>query len=317
MDINDLVCFIEITKDLNMTAAAKRLFISQQALSLKIQRLERQYGVQLFERHPKLKLTYAGEIFLDGAQAILQENQALIAHLADVSINHSAILRLGIPSSRAAVYLPSTLCKFKRRWPNVTFQMADEPTPDLLSAVEQGGLDLAVVVPTRSDLAAFREKIIFTPMMNERMYLVASHELLERYFGEKVSDVIESASKGTDLRTFQPLPFILHKHPLNLRKIADDTFQKAGYKPNIYVEADNTETILSMYPCHLGLFFCRGTRIPTLMAQFSGCHAFPLMWEGVFIGSDIYLARSRRRRFPQYIKDFSDLIQEMSDQFQI
>ena len=61
MNIEDLEAFAETAKDMNITAAARRMYISQQALSLKIQRLEKYYGTALFERKPHLHLTYAGE----------------------------------------------------------------------------------------------------------------------------------------------------------------------------------------------------------------------------------------------------------------
>ena len=60
MDVNSLIYFIEASKDLNFTQTAKRLFISQQNLSNHIARLEEYYSVKLFERKPRLALTYAG-----------------------------------------------------------------------------------------------------------------------------------------------------------------------------------------------------------------------------------------------------------------
>ena len=61
MNFETLDAFKELTKDLNMTKTASRLFISQQTLSNQIIRLEKELGVQLFERKPKLKLTIAGQ----------------------------------------------------------------------------------------------------------------------------------------------------------------------------------------------------------------------------------------------------------------
>lgn len=308
MDINNLACFVEVAKSLNMTVAAKSLFISQQALSLKIQRLEQQYGVQLFERQPKLKLTYAGEIFAERAKTILAENQALINQLSDISVNHSAILRLGIPSSRAGACLPNALRSFNDRWPNVTIQMVDESTPKLLSAVEDGILDMAVVVPLQSDLTTYREKVEFFLLAQERTFIATSRCLLEKHFGAQTESIIEQATQGTTLREFAELPFILHRPPLNLRKIAEECFREAGYKPNIYIEASNTESILSIYSCHLGMFFCRGTRLQEINSRYNDCQAFPLRLKDDFVVSEIYLAQPKYRRPPKYVQEFSELI---------
>ena len=66
MDLISLYYFQELSKDLNMTKTAQRLYISQQTLSNHIQRLEQYYGVQLLYRKPSLSLTCAG-----GVRAVL------------------------------------------------------------------------------------------------------------------------------------------------------------------------------------------------------------------------------------------------------
>lgn len=78
MNVKYLESFLEVAKDLNMTTAAQRLYISQQTLSFQIQRLELYYGVKLFERQPKLQLTYAGKQLVEGAGVIIKENESLI-----------------------------------------------------------------------------------------------------------------------------------------------------------------------------------------------------------------------------------------------
>lgn len=311
MDISSLECFVEVTKDLNMTAASKRLYISQQALSLKIQRLEKEYGVQLFERKPKLKLTYAGKVFAESAKAILEENQKLVNQLSHISINQSGVLNLGIPSSRTSTFLPDVLKKFSVIWPNVSLALVDEPTPKLFSMLDTGSLDLAVVVPTDSEISVARKKFDLTLLMQEKVYVVTSRAVLDRYFGSNAQHVIEQASRGTDLREFSQIPFILHKPPLNLRKFADECFSEAGFKPKIYIEATTTEVITSIYSCHLGMFFCRGIRLPMLLARFPDCCAFPVKRKGSFAISKIYLAQAKYRHTPKHLKDFSKLMVEV------
>ena len=57
MDLISLHYFQELSKDLNMTKTAERLYISQQTLSNHIQRLEQYYNAPLFYRKPSLSLT--------------------------------------------------------------------------------------------------------------------------------------------------------------------------------------------------------------------------------------------------------------------
>lgn len=70
MDLISLHYFQELSKDLNMTKTAERLYISQQTLSNHIQRLEQYYNAPLFYRKPSLSLTCAGEFVLGFAQVM-------------------------------------------------------------------------------------------------------------------------------------------------------------------------------------------------------------------------------------------------------
>ena len=60
MNYQSLFYFVEAAKDLNFTQTAKRLYITQQALSDQIRKLEKHYKTTFFERKPRLKLTYSG-----------------------------------------------------------------------------------------------------------------------------------------------------------------------------------------------------------------------------------------------------------------
>ena len=85
MNLKSLEYFIEVANDLNITSAAQRLYISQQALSAQIQKLEQYYGVTLFERQPKMRLTYAGEQLLEGAKKIIKDSEEITNSLSDIS----------------------------------------------------------------------------------------------------------------------------------------------------------------------------------------------------------------------------------------
>ena len=60
MNFTSLRYFLEVVAEGSVTKAAQKLYISQQSLSEHIARLESEYGVKLFERTPRLHLTYAG-----------------------------------------------------------------------------------------------------------------------------------------------------------------------------------------------------------------------------------------------------------------
>ena len=79
MTTNQLTYFISVAECLNFTEAAKKHFISQTAMTQRIQTLEDQLGVRLFDRSRRhVELTPAGKVFLQEARAILEmEHRAL------------------------------------------------------------------------------------------------------------------------------------------------------------------------------------------------------------------------------------------------
>lgn len=100
MDLISLYYFQELSKDLNMTRTAQRLYISQQTLSNHIHRLEQHYGCPLLYRKPTLSLTCAGEFVLSFAQVVRKEERNLEDILSDIEQQERGTLKLGAGSQR-------------------------------------------------------------------------------------------------------------------------------------------------------------------------------------------------------------------------
>lgn len=310
MNLKSLEYFIEVAKDLNITTAAQRLYISQQALSSQIQKLENYYGVTLFERQPKLQLTFAGQQLLEGAKKIMLESDAITNSLSDISRNRAGILRIGIPNFRARECFPLVLPGYSKKWPNVKISLEESPSVDMLALVCEGALDVSVVVPTPAQVQNLSDRLDFSLLLDDRTYLVCSDVLLERYFGSRTRSVKECALKGTDLSEFREIPFMLHKPPMNLRKLEDECFSKAGFRPNVFIESSNTELMIALYPCHAGGFFSRKSRLRSIRQLFPDCNAFPLQYADEPYESDVYFVRRKSQRTLAHILDFEKLMKK-------
>ena len=310
MNLNSLEYFIEVAKDLNMTTAAQRLYISQQALSAQIQKLEQHYGVLLFERQPKLQLTFAGQQLLEGAKKILQDSDAIANSLADISKNHAGILRIGIPTFRAQECFPLVLPEYTQKWPNVKISLHESNSTDVLEMILDGALDVGVVPPTAAEIQNLGDRLEFTFLLDDRTYLICSDELLEQCFGPQTEALKKKAQQGTDLREFENLPFILHKPPMRLRKVADECFNYAGFKPNVFMETSNTELMIALYSCHVGAFFSRKSRLRAIRQMYPGCNAFPVQYANAPHTTAVYFVRRKSQRTPKHILDFERCMQK-------
>ena len=103
MNIRSIEYFLITAEEMNFTRAAERLYISQQALSSHIKRLEEEYHVQLFARKPSLHLTLEGEQMVFYGKQILDSDKKMLAAFSDISTNCRGTLKVGISRLRSKV----------------------------------------------------------------------------------------------------------------------------------------------------------------------------------------------------------------------
>ncbi len=132
MELESLGYFKELTRDLNMTQTAKRLFLSQQTLSNHIARLEKWCGTPLFYRKPRLSLTSAGLSLLDFTNRVLNEEEDFRGVLSDIRDESRGLIRFGASFVRYNATLPAILPQFTQRYPQVSFHLTDDASAHLM-----------------------------------------------------------------------------------------------------------------------------------------------------------------------------------------
>ena len=137
---------ITLADELNFTRAAKRLKITQPALSKQIAELESRVGFIIFERKQrKVELTEAGQVFVKGCKgslALLEKSVRLARATQDevqpvLTIGHSPYVDPALVSALLSVHLPLH--------PDLRLRMESMFAPDLTHAVLAAELDLAVI----------------------------------------------------------------------------------------------------------------------------------------------------------------------------
>ena len=104
----------------SITRAAKELYISQPALSIYINNLEKSLNVKLFERVGKrFILTYAGERYVEKARAMLRLEEEFEEELKDITGNYTGRIRIGVQTRRATWLLPPVVAAYEQEFPNV------------------------------------------------------------------------------------------------------------------------------------------------------------------------------------------------------
>ena len=153
MNIKQLQYFVTIVENGTITAAAKKLGISQPPLSAQMKLLEEELGVTLMERGARqVRLTDAGRILYRRAVSIVELTDTTLKELTDFRSGISGVLRLGTVSSCGIGLLKSKMAAFRDKFPDVCFEICEGNTLDLADQIRSGVIDLAIVrAPFRSE----------------------------------------------------------------------------------------------------------------------------------------------------------------------
>lgn len=146
MDIRQLNYFMAIVEEGNISAAAKRLHISQPPLSMQLKLLEQELGTVLLHRGArKITLTDSGRLLYKHACQIVSLADIAKKELENLETGTQGVLRLGTISSSGTALLDSRILDFHRNNPDVTFEIHEGNTFEMLELLHSNVIELAMV----------------------------------------------------------------------------------------------------------------------------------------------------------------------------
>ncbi len=153
MKFRQLESFRVLSEELHFGRAARRLFIAQPPLSRQIQNLERELGVELFDRTSRrVRLTSCGEYLQSEVLQIFGRLESVQAQLKLMNEGAVGQVRIGYVGAVMHSILPAILKEFRRRQPQVSTILSELTNEGQIAALRNGGIDLGfirapVVVP--------------------------------------------------------------------------------------------------------------------------------------------------------------------------
>jgi LysR family transcriptional regulator, benzoate and cis,cis-muconate-responsive activator of ben and cat genes len=145
MELRQLRHFVAVAEEGNISRAAKRIFLTQPALSRQIKALEEEIGQCLLERQAhSIRLTPAGEGLLHEARDLLQHAEQMLERVR--SSGGALRLQVGYAPSLAAGILSVAVGNFTQRHPKVQVELLDLSTAEMLAGLESEKLDVALCV---------------------------------------------------------------------------------------------------------------------------------------------------------------------------
>ena len=307
VNLNAFSVFLTVVEEMNFTRAAERLYISQQALSGYIKRLEKHYGVTLFQRKPALKLTAEGEAMVTCARQLQESESALTRRLADLTQNAAAVLTFGISYQRSGVFFPGIWNQFHSIHPNISVRIHERMTDKLLDELQSNRIDIMVGLEI-----AETSNLTVLPLVEEHMHCVLSEALLRQYFPDSWQQLLHRFSEqGVELTLLRDVPMLLLPDSNRIRSTVDQLFIKQRILPKVALECSQQTVLFQAACCGSGVAVINPISIyQELRAQQAmppHCHSFPLRDAPVHLVS---LAFRKDIPQPQYVLDMAHCIQE-------
>jgi DNA-binding transcriptional LysR family regulator len=225
LDMDCLRTFASIAELGTFARAADRVGRSLSAVSLQVDRLEAQIGVQLFRKKGRRKiLTDEGERMLLHAKQILTANDAAISALGQDAI--TGPVRLGVVQDLAEQTLVGVLGEFARAHPRARLDVKVERSKMLVASVERGDLDMAITFEAETSLS-----------------------------GEKLAetDMVWVGPRSGGVREQSPLPLVLFDAPCSFRAAGQKALEKAGTDWRIALSSPGLSGLRAGVEAGLGL----------------------------------------------------------------
>jgi DNA-binding transcriptional LysR family regulator len=225
--------------------AADSLYVSQPAVSLQVQNLERSLAVPLFDRGGRrAQLTEAGHLLLEYGDRILSLCQETCRAIEDLQNLQGGTLIIGASQTTGTYLLPRMIGQFRQRYPEVAVQLHVHSTRRTAWAVANGQIDLAIIggeIPPE-----LQESLEIVPYAEDELALImpvfhplATTEIIAR------SDLYK-------------LKFITLDSQSTIRKVIDQVLTKGGIETRrlrVEMELNSIEAIKNAVQSGLGVAF--------------------------------------------------------------
>ncbi len=213
----------------SITAAAKKLFVSQPSLSQMLRQIEQEAGLPLFDRSvTPLRLSYAGEKYLQAAERILTATEELENQLREIKHENAGRLRLGISVTRGMQVLPKVVPIFSQMYPNVALELTESGSGNLEKLLQEGQIDLALAA-----LESTSVNMVYELIEQEVIGILAGKDTaLARRFPSGTPVALTDAQGDS---------FVILSSGHSSRIIQDKVFRRNGMNPHILLETDSLE----------------------------------------------------------------------------
>ncbi len=278
MELQQLREFCAVADEGTISAAARRLSMTQPPLSLKMKQLEEEIGTPLFLRGArKVELTDAGRLLYERAQAILSLAENTGRELQDRTQGNTGTLRLGVVSSAVDVAVARWLSPFSGLHPGIHYEITESNTYHLIELLSDNLIDLAFVrTPFRPSVHLVSRPLTSEPILAAGAASFFTHRDRDaalpqtpagkklpsspiRRNGRSLSGIDRMRETGGQIpdefsiispAALAGLPLICYRR---WKDLLDQFFRREGISPDYFCLCDDARTAVSLARTGLGV----------------------------------------------------------------
>ncbi|MGN1381439.1 MAG: LysR family transcriptional regulator [Eubacterium sp.] len=287
MELRQLRYFLVIAEEGSISAAARRLHLSQPPLSRQMSLLEAECGLTLFHRGSReITLTEAGRVLQRYASQMLETEDSIKDEMNDLKKGRRGVIRIGLISSAAGDTVCRMLGRARAEIPDLQLRMYEGNSYEVLDMLESEKIDLAVV---RTPFAEpHLQKFL---LRRDSLAAVGRPEFFPEADGTKSIRV-----KAADLAE---RPLILYRR---WEKIFRMQCEQEGVTPQIFCINDDARTALQMAESGLGAALVPLSALSDADGLICG-----ILEEDVF-QSDVYLVSREDRELTETAAAVRDIM---------
>ncbi len=231
MDFRQLRYALSVAKERSFTKAAKRLNISQSAVSEQVKLLEEEIGFELFRRTSRsIESTDRGRTFLYESERVMSDLLSLSDTARRLRGALSDTLTIGMGSGMAQIFIPRMFADLKNDLPGVRLELLTAPTKNIFNELHEEKIDAGIAI--ESDPDRLPAGLVFDRLIDAEMALIMHPK-----------HALARSKQPVDIGRLLAEPFIMSELTVGYGQVVLSLFTDLGIKPNILAVVDNIETI--------------------------------------------------------------------------
>ena len=231
MDFRQLRYALSVSKERSFTGAAKRLNISQSAVSEQVKLLEEEIGFELFHRTSRgIESTDRGRTFLYESERVMGDLLSLTDTARRLRGALSDTLMIGMGSGMAQIFIPRMFADLERDLPGVRLEIMTAPTKNIFNELHEERIDAGIAIESNPD--RLPAGLIFDRLVDAEMALITHPK-----------HALARSKQPIDIGRLVAEPFIMSELTVGYGQVVFSLFTDLGIRPNILAVVDNIETM--------------------------------------------------------------------------